>query len=207
MTDNFTSPRRANAWVILGLLALAYLFIPFHRSCLSILSLEIMADTGMDAVSFGVLSSAFFLTFGLMQLPAGILNDTLGPRKILPLFMGMAGLGALFMGIAQSDLLLLAGRAFVGIGISVIYLSSVKIIANWFPPEKFATIKGLYVSAGGIGMILASGPLAHASQWAGWRTSFSGIAVTCLALALLMKVYVYDRPGDAGPVVNIDLHE
>ncbi|MDL2271838.1 MFS transporter [Desulfovibrio sp. OttesenSCG-928-I05] len=194
ITPETSRVRRSSPWIILGLLALAYMFIPFHRSCLSILALDIMADTGMDAVAFGGLSSAFFLTFGLMQLPAGILNDTLGPRKILPLFMGLAGLGALTMGLADNTTLLTMGRALVGFGISVIYLSNVKIVANWFPADKFAAVNGLFVSTGGLGMILASGPLAYASQWAGWRATFIGVAVACIALALFMRVYVYDRP-------------
>ncbi len=186
---------RSQAWVILGLLALAYLFIPFHRSCLSILSLDIMRDMDLGPTTFGVLSSAFFLSFGLMQIPAGILNDTLGPRKILPLFMGMAGLGALCMGIAENSAMLVTGRILVGLGISVIYISNVKIVANWFPPARFAAINGLFVGTGGIGMILASGPLAYVSQWAGWRMSFLGVAIVCVLLGLLMKVYVFDSPA------------
>ncbi|MEG1609827.1 MAG: MFS transporter, partial [Bilophila sp.] len=82
------------------ILCVAYLFIPFHRVCTAVMAVDLMRDMHMDAALLGTLSSVFFFTYGLMQLPAGLHADSLGARRILPLFLGITALGSLLFGLA-----------------------------------------------------------------------------------------------------------
>lgn len=184
------------AWFILGILIVAYLFIPFHRFCLSLLAVDIMQEVEVDAGFFGVLSSSFFLIYGLMQLPMGLLADLLGPHRIFPVFFVISGLGSILLGQAQTPWTLLGDRILIGFGLAVVFVSGVKVIANWFPPNFFARINGLFLGLGGIGMLVASGVLPVLCNLFGWRMMFIWGGILALATAVLMLFWLQDAPKD-----------
>ena len=188
------------AWLIFGLLIVAYLFIPFHRFCLSLLAVDIMQEVHVDAVFFGVLSSALFLIYGLMQLPAGLLADLLGPHRIFPAFFVISGVGSVLMGLAQTQTMLLGGRILIGFGLAIVFVSGVKVIANWFSPDIFARINGLFLGLGGIGMLIASGLLPMLCESFGWRMTFVGGGILAFIIAVLMLFWLQDAPKNSQPL-------
>lgn len=186
----------ATAWSILGLLLLAYLLVPFSRFCLSALTVDIMRDLSVDAGFFGLVTSSFFLVYGIMQIPSGMLVDSLGPRRILPLFVAAAGLGSIILGTATVPAMLFLGRALTGFGLSIVFVSGIKVTANWFPPHQFARISGLFLGLGGIGMILAAGPMAYLCAILSWRTIFIAGGCAAVVLAVALRFQVHDSPAD-----------
>src|ERR1700685_691662 len=73
-------PRRR--WRIAFLLAAGVLVNFFDRINLSVSREALTASFGMSLVAFGYLSSAYSWTYALMQLPAGVLLDRLGVRRV-----------------------------------------------------------------------------------------------------------------------------
>jgi predicted MFS family arabinose efflux permease len=155
-----------------------------------------------------VLAATYFYVYTVMQVPTGILVDTLGPRRIL-FFGGMiAGAGSLLFGMAGSLDAALAGRTLIGLGVSVTFIAMLKIIAVWFEEHRFASVVGLSMLVGNLGSVLAGAPLSAMAQAAGWRGVFVGVGVVSLALGALAWLLVRDRPvnadGSAPPVHKFD---
>jgi sugar phosphate permease len=190
--------RNNTALLIFLLLCLAYLFVPFHRVSPAIMALDIMADMHLDAPTMGILASAFFFSYGAMQLPSGLMADSLGPRLTLPIFFGLAGIGAIVFGLSDSVVGLMVARICMGFGVSVVFICGIKLFSRWFPPETFARMSGIYLGMGGLGLILGSGPMASLCSAMGWRNGLILSGVVGVAVAVALWFFVRDTPEQAG---------
>lgn len=172
----------------------AYFLSFFHRVAPAAISQELAADFQTSAASLGLLAATYFWVYTAMQVPTGVLADTLGPRRILVWGSLIAGAGSILFGLAPSFAVAAIGRTLVGLGVAVAFLAMLKIIAVWFDERYFATLTGLALLMGNVGSILAGAPLAWVAQLASWRHVFVGLGVFSLLLALLSALFVRDRP-------------
>lgn len=193
--------RRLNRrrWMIWVPLALAFLTAYFHRTATGVVADSIMRDFSITRASeLGVLSSIYFYTYAAMQMPAGILADVYGPRYTVSVALLLAAGGAVIFGWADNINSLYIGRFLVSLGVSVIYVSIVKIYAEWFRVREFGTMSGLIVVVANAGSLLSATPLAFAVETLGWRTSFYIIAGYSVAIAAVCWFVVRNRPSDIG---------
>ena len=133
-----------------------------------------------------------------MQIPSGILADTLGPRVSVTVGSLIAGVGSILFGIAPDFALASGGRFLVGLGVSVVFVGLMRSNAVWFSDRHYGRISGLTLLLGNLGSILAAAPLAWALGWFSWREIFVGIGVMSLLMALVTALYVCNRPEEAG---------
>ena len=157
-----------------------------------------MADLQTSGALLGLLSSAYFYPYALMQIPAGLLSDSWGPRRSISLFFLLAFIGSVLLGLAPSVPLALVGRTLVGLGVAMLFVPTMKILAEWFRVEEFATMTAILMVMGGLGSLTAASPLAILSTWIGWRLSFVAVGVFTLLMAILVWLFVRDRPSDLG---------
>lgn len=187
------------ALAILVLVCVVYLLVPFHRMTPSVMAGPIMMETGMTASMMGLLSSIFFLTFGIMQMVDGMLVDYYGPRKMLPLFISLAALGTALFAASSSYIGLVAGRALIGFGTSIIFIAGLKLFSTWFPPSVYGRLNGLLLGMGGLGLILGSGLMGYLCDTFGWRDINFAIGIITLIFAVLLVVIVRDAPLTDNP--------
>jgi sugar phosphate permease len=185
-------------WLIFWVLALSYVLVYFHRLCPAVVAVDMMRDLHAGGALLGLLSSAYFYPYALMQLPAGLLSDSWGPRRTICLFFTVAFVGSLLLGLAPSLLWAIVGRSLVGLGVSMLFVPTMKTLAEWFRIREFATMTGILMAMGGIGTLTATTPLALLSTWIGWRLSFVVVGIITLLLAILVWLFVRDRPADFG---------
>jgi sugar phosphate permease len=185
-------------WLIFWILALSYILVYFHRLCPAVVAVDMMRDLHAGGALLGLLSSAYFYPYALMQLPAGLLSDSWGPRRTICLFFTVAFVGSLLLGLAPSLLWAIVGRSLVGLGVSMLFVPTMKTLAEWFRVREFATMTGILMAMGGIGTLTATTPLALLSTWIGWRLSFVVVGIITLLLAILVWLFVRDRPADFG---------
>ena len=178
----------------LAVVVAAYVLSFFQRFAPAGIAQDLAAAFQTSAASLGVLAATYFYVYTLMQVPTGILVDTLGPRRILLLGGIVAGGGSLLFGMADSLNAALLGRTLIGLGVSVVFISMLKIIAVWFEEHRFASVVGLSMLLGNLGSVLAGSPLSWLAQTAGWRGVFVGVGIVSLVLGLLAWVLVRDRP-------------
>ncbi|MCF8176302.1 MAG: MFS transporter [Burkholderiaceae bacterium] len=186
---------RSGVMLGLGVAVAAYLLSFFHRVAPAAISGDLQATFAIGGAQLGTLAATYFYVYTLMQIPTGVLADTLGPRRIL--FWGglVAGVGAILFGLAPTFELAFAGRTLVGLGVSVTFIAMLKLIALGFEERRFATLVGLCMLLGNFGSILAGAPLAWATQAAGWRQVFVVVGLLSFALAFASRVWVIDTPA------------
>ncbi len=179
-------------------LALGYVLVFFHRLCPAVVATDMMRDLEAGGTFIGFLSSAYFYPYALMQLPAGLLSDSWGPRRSIALFLAVAGGGSILLGMAPSPTVALIGRFLVGLGVSTLFVCTLKIFSAWYGLHEFVVMFSLLMAMGGVGSLLASSPMAAASARFGWRFSFIAIGLVTTALTLASWIIVRDQPEQLG---------
>ena len=101
-------------WLIFWILAFAYILVYFHRLCPAVVAVDMMRDLHAGGALLGLLGSAYFYPYALMQLPAGLLSDSWGPRRTITLFFVIAFMGSLLLALAPSLFWAIVGRTLVG---------------------------------------------------------------------------------------------
>lgn len=208
MAKNHSSQLLTQRWVSYGLLALVFLLAYFHRMAPAVLATELQMAFEASGTALGVLGAAYFFTYTAMQIPSGVLADTLGARLVVSLGSLVTGVGAIAFGWSDTLAGAIVGRLLVGFGVSFVYLSTLKIISEWFPARQFATMTGLTVLIGNVGGLIATRPLELASELVSWRSIFVALGVVSMVIGALVYLLVRNRPQDIGlaPVREVTEH-
>ncbi|WP_136808112.1 MFS transporter [Desulfosediminicola flagellatus] len=185
-------------WSIFSILILTYILVYFHRMAPGVVSEYLMADFQTTGTRLGALSAIYFFVYAAMQLPSGVLADTLGTRTAIIGGNITAGLGSILFGLATSFEMACAGRFFVGLGVSVVFISIMKNNAVWFHARVFGVMSGVTLLIGNLGSVTAAGPLSALLNVFAWRSIFIGIGIFSLLLAVAGFFIVRNRPEDCG---------
>ncbi len=178
------TPARQATMIFIVVMA-AYTLSFFQRFAPASIAQDLALAFDTTAASLGVLAATYFYVYTLMQVPTGVLVDTLGPRRILLIGGVISFIGSLWFGLAPDLSQALVGRTLVGLGVSVTFIAMLKIIALSFEEHRFASLTGLGVFIGNIGSVLAGVPLAFAAAEIGWRAVFIAVAVASLVFGTL----------------------
>lgn len=193
-----SSRYRRLRWTAYGLGAAAFVLAFFHRVAPGAVAADLREAYSASATTLGFIAALYFYPYAAMQLPSGVLADSIGPRKLFTAGSIVAGAGSLLFALAPGVAWLLAGRALVGLGVAVAFVSVLKLIASWYRDTEFATWVGVLMLIGNLGGMLGAYPLAWLAQIVSWRLVFAGAGVISLLVAASIWLWVRDAPGDAG---------
>lgn len=185
-------------WLVWGVLCLSYIVVFFHRVAPAVVADNLMSEFGVTGTALGNLGAMYFYVYMVMQIPSGVLADTLGARKTVTIGSIVSGIGSIIFGLAPGITLGYVGRFFVGLGVSVVFIAILKIQSQWFKESEFGTMSGLTSFIGNGGAVLAGTPLAIAVTIYSWRTVFVVIGIINIIIALLAYVLVRNKPQDMG---------
>lgn len=173
---------------------MAYVLSFFHRAAPAAIAADLQVAFQVSAAQLGHLAATYFYVYTVMQLPTGVLVDTLGCRRVL--FWGglLAGLGSVVLASAPSFEWALAGRTLVGLGVSVAFIAMLKLIAIEYDEARFASVAGLCILLGNLGSVAAGAPLSWLAQAVGWRQVFVAAGAVSLILAFLSRLGVREVP-------------
>lgn len=178
-----------------GLAALFYLFDFFQRVAPASLAFDLSREIAPTAVSLGTLSSAYFLTYAGSQLPAGLLVDRYGARRVLTCAALGGAVGVTVFALAPFMSQAVAGRLMLGAAGAAAWIALLKLASEWFSPQAFGGITGLSLAVGAFGAVLAGLPLSLLAQTLGWRSALLLTAGISVGLAFLFWWLIRDRPG------------
>ena len=167
-----------------------YFLSYLYRSINAVIGSPIAREFGLGAGDLGLLTSVYFLGFGLFQLPLGILLDRYGPRRVQCVLLLVATGGALVFATAQTFVLLTLGRALIGIGFAGGLMASFKAITVWFPRHRWPLLNGLIMGFGGLGTMAATTPVEMALEWTTWREIFQFLAAVTAGFSFLILLAV-----------------
>ncbi|MDY1590777.1 MAG: MFS transporter [Methanofastidiosum sp.] len=190
----FSLTEKKYRWILLLALALVYFFVYFHRVSSAVISKDLLEEFGVSALSLGLLSSMYFYSYSLFQIPVGILSDTLGPRKTIAFLTVFSAIGSFLFGIALNFNMALGARLIIGLGVSGVWIPALKLFSVWYSKREYATMVGVLLAVGNIGAISASYPLALIANDFGWRYAFYVIGIISMFLALIAWIFIRDSP-------------
>src|SRR2546426_6134869 len=124
-------------WIMWGIPAFIFVFAFVHRVAPGVVAKEIMQAFEASGTIVGLLSATYFYAYAGFMIPAGLLIDSLGVRRIVSAGGAVMGLGSLAMGLAGTQTVLFGGRFLVGLGATVTFLGCLQIPAGWFSPSPF----------------------------------------------------------------------
>ena len=173
--------------------ALGYFLSYLYRVVNAVMAPDLVAEVGLDADTLGLLTSAYFLTFAIFQLPLGMLLDRFGPRHTEAVLLLFAAMGSLMFAIAGSASGLTLGRALIGLGVSACLMGAFKAFVLWFPMERLPLVNNLQMAAGGLGALAGTAPVELALQITTWRGVFVMLAILTALAALAIFFVVPER--------------
>jgi MFS family permease len=163
---------RGARWTIVGLLATALFINYVDRGALPTAAHLIQDELGFSPSRLGVLLSAFFWSYALLQVPVGWLAERFGAQRILAAGLIVWACATMLVGFAHSFASLLALRILLGIGESAGFPCVSKLLATVMPVRSLGTANGLvafgYLFGPAVGAYC--GGLLMASY--GWRSAF-----------------------------------
>jgi MFS transporter, ACS family, glucarate transporter len=181
-------------WVIVCLTLLIAAIAYLDRSNIAIAASFLKRDLRLSDVQLGVVFSAFVFGYAIAQPFAGRFADHYGPYRVVAVGMlSWCVLTALTASIPanlpHAFMLLLAVRFTLGLGESVIFPASNRLIANWMPSHERGLANGLLFAGVGLGAGTAPPLITFLMLGYGWRAAFwasSAVGLVGLAAWLLI---------------------
>jgi len=179
------------------LAALFFLYEFFLRTFIGTVVHEVTQAMHLNAEQLSIIGAAYYLTYGIMQIPVGILIDRYGARLLLTIAITVCVFGVFLFSIAQDFYLAIFGRLLMGLGSSFGFVGLLIIALNWFPRQRFGFFAGLAQFLGAVGPILAGAPLVMLLYAAhdNWRVVLISIGMLGLILAVLIAIFVRNKPA------------
>ncbi len=150
----------------------------------SVISKAIPADWGWKEADKSWPYSVACLVFALMMVPAGRLQDRIGPRFVAAIGGVLVGAGMILASLTTSPLGYIIGFGLLaGTGIGFGYASATPPAVKWFPAARTGLIAGIVVSGFGLASVYAA-PLAQ------WLSGTIGLPATMFALGVAFLIVV-----------------
>src|SRR5574338_116862 len=94
-----------------------------------------------------------------MHVPAGILIDRFGPRRMLLAATLIMASAQLMLSLVSNYPTALIARVRLGVGDAMTYISVLRLVAGWFPGRRYPTMVCITILVGMLGNIVATVPL------------------------------------------------
>ncbi|WP_066302382.1 MFS transporter [Arthrobacter luteolus] len=189
--------RNRYAWFTTGSLLVLMMLSWADKAVLGIAAVPLMRDLGITPEQFGLVSSAMFLTFVIIQFIAAPIANKIPTKWILLVL-------CLTWSVAQLPILIFAtlpalwlSRLLLGAGEGPLAPVMMHSIYKWFPEKKGATPAAVASSGVTLGVVAFAPVLAWVVGSFGWQTAFATLAI----IGLLWSVF-WVITGKEGPYTS-----
>lgn len=187
------------SWLI-WFIATFYGFFQFTlQGSVGLMVPELIGELSIDSTDIGFLTASYFVTYLILQVPAGMLVDRFGARRILLGAVLLCVSGCIMFALARSYPVAIAGRLIMGFGTSPAIISCFYLAANWFSPQRFAFVVGLTEALAMFGGAVGSETLAVYIHHFGWRFTMLSCAALAFGIFVFVWIYVRDFPKNIVP--------
>jgi predicted MFS family arabinose efflux permease len=183
------------AYLAWATVAIAYAIAFLQRVSPQSVSLSFMHDFRTDAAGVAMLASSYFWGYTLMQIPAGLLVDRYGVKRVVLLSMAASSIGSAAFALAPNLFDVFIARLIVACGDALVFTALLKLVAQNFSDERFGFMSGISQVSGYLGGVVATTPLAAGVSGFGWRACF--IFIACVGAANLAFASVTLKPAAA----------
>ena len=171
------------------------------RVNISIASDYIVREYHLTNIQLGYIFSAFVFGYALFQAPGGRVSDRYGARRVITIatlwwaiFTSLAT--AIPRDIGNVVAAFIAVRFMLGVGESVIYPASNRVVAKWIPTQERGRANGLIFAGVGAGAAVTPPLITYIMLHGGWRLSFWVSALIGVFAGVVWLWLARDNPED-----------
>jgi EmrB/QacA subfamily drug resistance transporter len=165
MTPTAGKPRG----VVLAIILAGYLLILIDVSILMAALPSVHRDLSLSATSLSWVQNAYTLAFGGLLLLGARIGDLLGRRRMFIAGIGLFTVASLGVGLAQTEVAMIAARAVQGVGAAALAPSTLALLSTSFPEgQQRARAMAAYGALAGIGTaagLIMGGVLTETLSW------------------------------------------
>ena len=166
--------------------AAGYFLSYLLRSANAVIAPTLQREVGLGPADLGFMTGGFFAAYAVSQFPVGLALDRFGPRVVAGGLMTLGALGCAVFALGSDLATLTLGRVLLGVGLGSVLLAGLKAFSLWWPPQRFATVSGVFFATGSLGALAAATPLALLEAALGWRAAFWLFALAVLAVTAVV---------------------
>lgn len=145
---------------------------------------QILLEKHWSAFIGGMLGSAFYYVYTLMQIPVGILFDNKNTRILISFNALLCALGCIIFASGHSFLLLMSGRLCIGAGSAFAFIGLSHLLRQYFPLKQFSFWIGLSETIVLLGVVLSTFLLGELVTLIGWRYFIYSAALLGIAISV-----------------------
>jgi len=138
------------AWSIWGVGMLFAAFQLFTGMVFGVVSEEIAAQFSIQSSEVSKISSLYYLAYGIMQIPAGLIIDRFSIKKIYITGSSVSVLCLVIIAFSKSLLFVYFFTVIAAISLSFCLLGVIVLTTRWFPSKMFASVTGMTSGVSGL---------------------------------------------------------
>ena len=193
---NTLSWRGLSIWLICATF-FSYEFL--LRTILGTFQHPIMSDLELTPFRFALLSTtAYMVIFSAMQMPVGIIAERFGLKKTLGMAVVICALASFAFAFSYQLKWAFLMRILMGFGSAFGFICLLIAVYEWMPERYYGLFIGLSQFIGTLGPMAAAGPMEYLAESSSvhWRSIFMGLGIAGSVLALLVILFVANKPKD-----------
>lgn len=175
------------------------------RSITATLTPVLSSEFNLSAGNLGLLAGGYFLGFSIMQIPAGILLDRFGPKKVIGYFLIIALIGTISFALAKSFTGLLISRVFIGVVVAACLMGPLTGYRVWFEKKYQQRSNSWMLMVANIGFVTSTLPVQILIPVIGWRSIFIIIAALILISIVLISLFIPSWKTQINKVENTNI--
>jgi sugar phosphate permease len=183
--------------VVWGVGVAAYVVTLFERYSLGVASLQARDRFGVGASVLAGFVVLQFLIYAGLQVPVGIVLDRFGPKRLVVIGLVLLAAAQAAFAFAADPAAAVASRVVLGTGDALIFISVIRLVASWFPPQRNPFMVQVTGVVGQLGAVGAATPLLLLLRTLGWRSSFLIASSVAALVALAAQIALRDAPAGA----------
>lgn len=177
-------------WLWLGIMCFFSVFQFLLQGSVGVMGEGIRQSFEMDAAGLGLLSSGFYASYMMMQVPAGLLYDRFGIRRVAASAVAVMMVGCFVLAWAPGFLTAFTGRVLMGFGCSAGFIGLLFGIKCWFSPSQMPLLIALSECVFMAGMSVANNVLSLGVRYLGWQLSLQLCGLISFGLFLAIVVFI-----------------
>ena len=175
--------------IIFCVFAFGFFISNLLRSITATLTPVLTSEFDLTAGNLGLLAGGYFLGFSLMQIPAGLLLDKHGPKKVLAYLLLIALVSTISFAFAKSFTGLLISRFFIGVGVAACLMGPLTGYRVWFEDKYQQRANSWMLMVASFGFVISTLPVQILLPVIGWRFIFLLISILILLSIILILVF------------------
>lgn len=147
------------------------------RQVLSITIIKIQEDLHITNSEYGLINTAFLISYAIMFTLGGILIDKYGSRIGLAISVGLWSVATFLHGFATNVFQFSLYRFLLGLGEGGAFPGAIKAVVEWVPKKHHALANGIAIGGSAFGAVIAPPLAVYMLASIGWRAVFFVVGI------------------------------